>query len=70
MPSASELATLYAAVGRELKALDRSKGEDATIDLWPRYRWIRINEALGAAPAKRTEVASMLAELHHDIAAR
>ena len=63
-------AALYASVGRELKSLDQRKGEDATLDLWPRYRWIRINDVLVAAPDKRVDVATMLADLHRDIATR
>jgi len=69
-PTASELATLYASVGRELKALGTRKGDDATIDLWPRYRWIRINEEISAPAARRGDIADMLDQLHRDIAAR
>lgn len=68
-PSAAEVATLYASVGRELKALDGSKGDQATYDLWPRYRWIRINEWLGT-PATRSGATALLDRLRHDIKTR
>ncbi|MDB4953176.1 MAG: serine/threonine protein kinase [Myxococcales bacterium] len=68
-PTATVLAGLYGSVGRQLKALDAAKGDDATIDLWPRYRWIRINESLVTAD-KRRDAADMLTKLREDIAAR
>ncbi len=68
LPSAAEVANLYGAVGRELKALDAAKGIDATIDLWPRYRWIRINEWI-ATPEKRAQITRELERLRTDIAA-
>ena len=68
-PSPGELVALYASVGRELRALDRSAGEDATHELWPRYRWIRLTDGL-ADPARRAEIATMLRQLRRDIAAR
>jgi hypothetical protein len=66
-PSAVQLGKLYSSVGRELKTLEAKKGEDATIDLWPRYRWIRINDEMSASPERRGVVADMLELLHHDI---
>ena len=68
-PTATTLAALYGSVGRELKSLDAHQGEDATIDLWPRYRWIRINESI-VTPDKRQRAADMLARLREDITAR
>ena len=68
-PSGAEIAKLYAEVGRELRTLDEHKGLDATIDLWPRYRWIRIHEWL-LTPEKRTQAAAMLERLRHDIRAQ
>ena len=69
-PSPAALAGLYVSVGRQLEALSARKGETATIDLWPRYRWIRIDDAMGAPPARRQEVARMLHDLERDVAAR
>ncbi|HSD89371.1 MAG TPA: hypothetical protein VLB44_17700 [Kofleriaceae bacterium] len=68
-PSAREVASLYASVGRELKVLQDAKGLDATIELWPRYRWIRINEAM-ATPEKRAETATLLHDLVSEIRSR
>ncbi|HEY5951128.1 MAG TPA: serine/threonine-protein kinase [Kofleriaceae bacterium] len=65
-PSAAEVAKLYGATGRELKALDAKKGMDATIELWPRYRWIRINEWI-ATPEKRAQITRELERLRADI---
>jgi serine/threonine protein kinase len=64
--SASEVAQLYARVGRMLKAYERDRGMEATIDYWPRYRWIRINEAI-ATPEKRNETFKMLSRLRRDL---
>jgi len=68
-PSAREVATLYATVGRDLKVLQDAKGLEATIELWPRYRWIRINEAI-ATPEKRAETATLLEGLVTEIRSR
>ena len=68
-PSGAEVAQLYAEVGRELRTLDEHKGMDATIDLWPRYRWIRIHEWL-TTPERRTQATDMLARLRRDIRAQ
>jgi len=65
-PTAAELAKLYALVGRELSALEAKKGTGATVDLWPRYRWIRIQDAL-ATPEKRHEAWQLLETLRHDL---
>jgi len=66
--SASEVAKLYGAVGRELSALEAKKGMDATIELWPRYRWIRINEWI-TTPERRAHIATQLERLRADIKA-
>jgi serine/threonine-protein kinase len=68
-PSANEVAQLYALVGRALKAYERDHGMEATIDFWPRYRWIRINEAI-ATPEKRNETYKMLSRLRTDLDSR
>jgi serine/threonine protein kinase len=65
-PSATEVAQLYAQVGRALKAYEQTHGMDATIDYWPRYRWIRINEAIATAE-KRNETFKMLTRLRRDL---
>jgi serine/threonine protein kinase len=67
-PTAAEVAKLYGAVGRELKTLDAKKGMEATIELWPRYRWIRINEWI-ATPERRVQIAQELERLRVDIRA-
>ncbi|HUS30183.1 MAG TPA: serine/threonine-protein kinase [Kofleriaceae bacterium] len=65
-PSAQEVARLYATVGRELHTLEAAHGMNATIDLWPRYRWIRINDAMATAE-KRMQSTVMLQRLQRDI---
>jgi hypothetical protein len=67
-PSASEIAKLYGATGRELKALETAKGMESTLELWPRYRWIRINDWI-ATPERRAQVAQILERLRLDIKA-
>lgn len=64
--TAAEVATLYAVVGRELSALEAAKGMDATIDLWPRYRWIRINEWI-STPERRAHIGELLERLRADV---
>jgi serine/threonine-protein kinase len=65
-PSAAELAQLYAAVGRKLSALERAQGQDATLDLWPRYRNIRIQAVLVDAD-DRSDAAVRLLEIERAI---
>ena len=67
-PTATELAQLYVKTARELTALERTRGIDAAIDLWPRFRWIRINDALVSLP-KRVETVQILEQLRRDVAA-
>jgi hypothetical protein len=66
-PTAAELAHLYTTVARELSALEAKKGATAAIDLWPRFRWIRIQDALGSLH-KRVESYAILDQLHREIA--
>jgi hypothetical protein len=54
----TELAKLYVRVGRELAKLGKIDPELAS-DLWPRFRWIRFNDAL-TTPEKRAEAAHIL----------
>ncbi len=68
-PSAADVAALYGAVGRALGHLQQSKGSDATIDLWPRFRHIRINDAIATAES-RTETHRALQQLQRDVDAR
>jgi serine/threonine protein kinase len=67
-PTAAEVAKLYGVLGRELKSLDAKKGMDATIELWPRYRWIRINEWI-TTPERRAQITRELERLRADIKA-
>jgi hypothetical protein len=68
-PSARELADMYAEVGRELRDADQTKGLAATADLLPRYRWIRLNDAL-ATPDKRRAAYTMLEQIRADLRTR
>lgn len=65
-PTAQELAQLYTTVGRELSALEAKSPYEA-IDLWPRFRWIRINDALVYAQ-KRHDTYLLLERLRRDVA--
>ncbi len=69
IPTAAEVARLYAVVGRELSSLETTKGMEATIELWPRYRWIRINEWITTAE-RRSHVSELLERLRLDIKAQ
>ena len=66
-PTVSELATLYARVGRELSNASK-RDSTATIDLWPRYRWIRFMDAV-KSPAKREATVAILQRLQADLKA-
>jgi len=68
-PSASDVAALYGVVGRALGQLQQAKGSDATIDLWPRFRYIRINDAI-VTPDSRRDTQKLLRELQRDVDAR
>jgi hypothetical protein len=61
------LAQLYGSIGRSLKQLDDRLGQQATLDLWPAYRRIRINEALGSRD-KRIAAYQILRDLEREIA--
>ena len=69
MLDASTLASQYKTVGAQLKALDDAKGRDSTADLWARYRFIRLSDAMGTQD-KRDEAAAILTKLTSDIATR
>jgi len=68
-PTASTVAELYGAVGRALKRLDDLRGQEATYDLWPRFRLIRILEAL-RSPEARAPTYNTLLHLEREIALR
>jgi hypothetical protein len=58
-PSAAELAQYYAAVGRRLGYLEKNFGQAVTLDLWPRYRNIRIQAVLAQPDDRRTATATL-----------
>jgi hypothetical protein len=64
---AGGFATLYRAVGGELKAFEQAKGSDAASDLWSRYRMIRFSDAISSQP-KRDSAAETLAKIRADLA--
>jgi serine/threonine-protein kinase len=66
---ASSLASQYKLVGSQLKTLEESKGRDATTDLWARYRFIRISDAM-STQQKRDATAAILSKLTSEIATR
>ncbi len=66
---ARALATQYKTVGSQLRALEQAKGADAVSDLWSRYRFIRIADAMSTQP-KRDQATAILAKLTREIAAR
>jgi eukaryotic-like serine/threonine-protein kinase len=68
-PTASTIAELYGAVGRALKRLDDVRGQEATYDLWPRFRLIRILEAL-RSPEARAPTYHALRYLEREIVLR
>jgi type IV secretory pathway VirB10-like protein len=61
-PTALDVATQYSDIGRRLKAMQEDQGDDSTFDLWPRYRLIRISEAMGSQRS-RNETANILAKI-------
>jgi len=63
----ASVAQLYAAIGQELRALDKHRGSAA--DLWPAYLRIRINDAM-ADREMREEVDAQLHRLHAQIVKR
>lgn len=67
--TAAMVAEQYAQVGRALSRLRQTHGQDATIDLWPRFRYIHLNEAL-VRDDRRREAANILDTLHAEVTAR
>ena len=67
--TAAEVAEHYALVGRALSNLEHRHGLDATLDLWPRFRHIRINDAISTRD-QRLATTRTLVELQHDVATR
>ncbi len=67
--TAASVAQLYADVGQALKELDQGRGARVTVDLWPLFRLIRINDVI-ADPVKRDETVVLLRRLHDQIAER
>jgi len=66
---ASTLASQYQSVGAQLRDLQNTKGADATSDLWPRYRYVRITSAM-ATQESRDAASAILTKLASDIRAR
>ena len=66
---AGALARKYKAVGAQLKALQDAKGQDAVTDLWSRYRFIRLSDAM-STQEKRDQAAAILSKLATEAAAR
>jgi len=66
-PSARALLELYVTTGRALRELGDARWPPMT-DLWARYRFIRINEALVTA-SRRADTERALNDLMRDIAA-
>jgi hypothetical protein len=65
----AEVAELYAALGRRLKALDERLGSAATADLWPLYLRVRINDVI-TDPVKCAEADVLLRYLDDQVARR
>jgi len=65
-PSPHALLDLYVATGRALRELGDARWPPMT-DLWARYRYIRINDAMATA-ARRADAARQLRALQRDIA--
>ncbi len=63
-PSVQQLAELYTRTGRALKDA-AEKDKNATLDLWPRYRWVNFMDAI-KTPEKRAEAAALLEKLLAD----
>lgn len=66
VPTADDVVALYRAVGRDLRDLAR-RDRDASNDLMPRFRYIKILDAVGDAK-KRRVAARTLVELRQLIA--
>ncbi|HSS02954.1 MAG TPA: protein kinase [Kofleriaceae bacterium] len=65
----ASVAQLYAAVGKQLKALDQARGSAATADLWLLYLRVRINDVI-ANPVKCAEAEALLRHLDDEVVRR
>lgn len=68
-PSALEVAKRYRAIGRRLAVLEGKLGPQRTLDLWSRYRRIRITAAMSSQDV-RNRAAAALDRLQRAIDAR
>jgi hypothetical protein len=65
--SANDLAKEYSDVGAEITALQKQKGDDATRELWERYRLIQLGTAMAEPAAKRAETSAFLTKIRRDV---
>ncbi|MBX3162821.1 MAG: hypothetical protein KF773_43065, partial [Deltaproteobacteria bacterium] len=65
----ASITDLYRTVGLSLKKLDATRGEEATYDLWPRYRHIRIADSF-TSRTRLLAAHDMLRALERDISTR
>jgi hypothetical protein len=67
-PAPTENAVLvhYQRIGRELFRLQQLRGTECTLDLWPRFRAIKLEQDT-ATPEARIAMAAMLTEIQHKI---
>jgi hypothetical protein len=68
-PTATTVASLYVAVGNELKAFSDANGQAPAADLWSRYRRIPLNDVL-VTPARRQATTELLLQIRRDLSAR
>jgi hypothetical protein len=61
-PSTTTVLVQYQRIGRDLRQLQELRGTECTLELWPRFRAIKLDEATATAEA-RTQTAATLDEL-------
>lgn len=61
-PTPVALMVQYQRIGRELMLLQSFRGTDCTLDLWPQFRAIKLEDAV-VTPESRIATAATLTEL-------
>lgn len=65
-PTANAVLVHYQRIGRDLFRLQQLRGTECTLDLWPRFRAIKLDQDT-ATPEARVAMAATLTDIQHKI---
>jgi hypothetical protein len=58
-PSTTAVLVQYQRIGRDLRLLQELRGTECTLELWPRFRAIKLDEATATAEARAQTSATL-----------